>query len=216
MLRELLSGLKWINWLNTHGGWSETTTLSPPFNYLWSLPPTLRCSETSGYISPLWKLAPPFLPFAPREPSLHISQVSLRIRKPRRGIFPRILHVTAVSIALDDIQILWNEYFSPPPPFERNFYDNVYIYMLSTTKNLSLCFTTFTERKIAWRGSDSRRYPVPRYLSIKYRREPTKDGTKGQYFSRAPVDRQPPPRQRSAVRFLLVSRWLAVHISLGK
>lgn len=34
MLRELLSGLKWINWLNTHGGWSETTTLSPPFNYL--------------------------------------------------------------------------------------------------------------------------------------------------------------------------------------
>lgn len=29
MLTGLLSGLKWINWLNTHGGWSETTPLTP-------------------------------------------------------------------------------------------------------------------------------------------------------------------------------------------
>lgn len=103
MLTGLLSGLKWINWLNTHGGWSETTP-SPPFNYLWSLPPTLRYSETSGYISPLWKLVPlPLPPFAPRETAL--SQVSLRIRKPHWGIFRRILHVTAISIARSNIKI---------------------------------------------------------------------------------------------------------------
>lgn len=103
MLTGLLSGLKWINWLNTHGGWSETTP-SPPFNYLWSLPPTLRYSETSGYISPLWKLVPlPLPPFAPRETPL--SQVSLRIRKPRWGIFRRILHVTPISIPPPGINI---------------------------------------------------------------------------------------------------------------
>lgn len=103
MLTGLLSGLKWINWLNTHGGWSETTP-SPPFNYLWSLPPTLRYSETSGYISPLWKLVPlPLPPFAPGETAL--SQVSLRIRKPHWGIFRRILDVTTISIAQSNVNI---------------------------------------------------------------------------------------------------------------
>lgn len=59
MLAGLPSGLKWINWLNTHGGWSETAS---------SLPHSITCDlcrqpfgtlRPPGYISPPWKLVPP-------------------------------------------------------------------------------------------------------------------------------------------------------------
>lgn len=120
MLTGLLSGLKWINWLNTHGGWSETTLspstrppsslfLSPSFSL--SLSPSLFPHSITCDLcrQPFGTPRPPDISRRCENWSLRRcrpsrqgkgapSQLSLRIRKPCWGIFRRIPDVTVISI----------------------------------------------------------------------------------------------------------------------
>ena len=106
MLTGLLSGLKWINWLNTHGGWSETPPPLTPIQLLVIFaanPSVLR--DLRIYLAAV-KIGRPADATPCAKGNCALSQVSLRIRKPRWGIFRRILHVTAISIARSNIKIL--------------------------------------------------------------------------------------------------------------